>query len=87
MLQGYSSVVQALLGTFFTWAMTAAGAALVFIFSSGQVSRFASGDWQGPFGDLWNLPLATQHRRAAATQAGGGMLILPNFLVFSLFPY
>ncbi|XP_060242444.1 zinc transporter ZIP11 isoform X7 [Meriones unguiculatus] len=36
MLQGYSSVFQALLGTFFTWAMTAAGAALVFIFSSGQ---------------------------------------------------
>ncbi|XP_042528793.1 zinc transporter ZIP11 isoform X1 [Dipodomys spectabilis] len=36
MLQGYSSVFQALLGTFFTWALTAAGAALVFIFSSGQ---------------------------------------------------
>ncbi|XP_073901347.1 zinc transporter ZIP11 isoform X9 [Castor canadensis] len=36
MLQGHSSVFQALLGTFFTWAMTAAGAALVFIFSSGQ---------------------------------------------------
>ncbi|XP_006872361.1 PREDICTED: zinc transporter ZIP11 isoform X2 [Chrysochloris asiatica] len=36
MLQGYSSVFQALLGTFFTWAMTAAGAALVFVFSSGQ---------------------------------------------------
>lgn len=36
MLQGYSSVFQALLGTFFTWGMTAAGAALVFVFSSGQ---------------------------------------------------
>ncbi|KAM4843871.1 zinc transporter ZIP11 isoform 2-T2 [Thomomys bottae] len=36
MLQGYSSVFQALLGTFFTWALTAAGAALVFVFSSGQ---------------------------------------------------
>ncbi|XP_073091971.1 zinc transporter ZIP11 isoform X10 [Manis javanica] len=36
MLQGHSSVFQALLGTFFTWGMTAAGAALVFIFSSGQ---------------------------------------------------
>ncbi|XP_066242856.1 zinc transporter ZIP11 isoform X2 [Saccopteryx leptura] len=36
MLQGHSPIVQALLGTFFTWGMTAAGAALVFIFSSGQ---------------------------------------------------
>ncbi|XP_048222542.1 zinc transporter ZIP11 isoform X2 [Perognathus longimembris pacificus] len=36
MLQGYSPVFQALLGTLFTWALTAAGAALVFIFSSGQ---------------------------------------------------
>ncbi|XP_020922366.1 zinc transporter ZIP11 isoform X6 [Sus scrofa] len=36
MLQGRSPVSQALLGTFFTWGMTAAGAALVFIFSSGQ---------------------------------------------------
>ncbi|XP_013358692.1 PREDICTED: zinc transporter ZIP11 isoform X2 [Chinchilla lanigera] len=36
MLQGHSTVFQALLGTFFTWGMTAAGAALVFIFSSGQ---------------------------------------------------
>ncbi|XP_049557865.1 zinc transporter ZIP11 isoform X8 [Orcinus orca] len=36
MLQGHSPVSQALLGTFFTWGMTAAGAALVFVFSSGQ---------------------------------------------------
>ncbi|XP_039715721.1 zinc transporter ZIP11 isoform X6 [Pteropus medius] len=36
MLQGHSSVFQALLGTFFTWGMTAAGAALVFVISSGQ---------------------------------------------------
>ncbi|XP_007957878.2 zinc transporter ZIP11 [Orycteropus afer afer] len=36
MLQGHSSVFQALLGTFFTWGMTAAGAALVFVFSTGQ---------------------------------------------------
>ncbi|XP_054987217.1 zinc transporter ZIP11 isoform X2 [Sorex araneus] len=36
MLSGVSPVSQALLGTFFTWAMTAAGAALVFVFSSGQ---------------------------------------------------
>uniref|UniRef100_A0A8D0BDK6 Zinc transporter ZIP11 n=1 Tax=Salvator merianae TaxID=96440 RepID=A0A8D0BDK6_SALMN len=36
MLLGYSPVSQALLGTFFTWGLTAAGSALVFIFSSGQ---------------------------------------------------
>ena len=37
MLQGYSPVFQALLGTLFTWGLTAAGAALVFVFASGQV--------------------------------------------------
>uniref|UniRef100_H3CES6 Zinc transporter ZIP11 n=3 Tax=Tetraodon nigroviridis TaxID=99883 RepID=H3CES6_TETNG len=36
MLEGYSPVVQALLGTLFTWGLTAAGAALVFVFSSHQ---------------------------------------------------
>ncbi|XP_035263317.1 zinc transporter ZIP11 [Anguilla anguilla] len=36
MIAGYSPMVQALLGTLFTWGLTAAGAALVFVFSSGQ---------------------------------------------------
>uniref|UniRef100_A0AAV2LTT4 Zinc transporter ZIP11 n=1 Tax=Knipowitschia caucasica TaxID=637954 RepID=A0AAV2LTT4_KNICA len=36
MLEGYGPVTQALLGTLFTWALTAAGAALVFVFSSRQ---------------------------------------------------
>lgn len=36
MLEGYSPVTQALMGTLFTWGLTAAGAALVFIFSSRQ---------------------------------------------------
>ncbi|XP_028935853.1 zinc transporter ZIP11 isoform X2 [Ornithorhynchus anatinus] len=36
MLQGYSPVFQAFLGTLFTWGLTAAGAGLVFVFSSGQ---------------------------------------------------
>ncbi|XP_028331550.1 zinc transporter ZIP11 isoform X2 [Gouania willdenowi] len=36
MLEGYSPVTQALLGTLFTWGLTAAGAALVFIFSARQ---------------------------------------------------
>jgi len=39
MLPGFSPVVQALLGTLFTWGLTAAGAALVFVFSGRQVSR------------------------------------------------
>ncbi|XP_067344683.1 zinc transporter ZIP11-like isoform X2 [Channa argus] len=36
MLEGYSPVTQALMGTLFTWGLTAAGAALVFVFSSRQ---------------------------------------------------
>ncbi|XP_026171067.1 zinc transporter ZIP11 isoform X1 [Mastacembelus armatus] len=36
MLEGYSPVTQALQGTLFTWGLTAAGAALVFVFSSRQ---------------------------------------------------
>ncbi|XP_017271580.1 zinc transporter ZIP11 isoform X2 [Kryptolebias marmoratus] len=36
MLEGYSPLTQALLGTLFTWGLTAAGAALVFVFSSRQ---------------------------------------------------
>ncbi|XP_048411199.1 zinc transporter ZIP11-like isoform X2 [Stegostoma tigrinum] len=36
MIEGWSPVLQSLLGTFFTWGLTAAGAALVFIFSHGQ---------------------------------------------------
>lgn len=38
MLLGYNPVLQAVLGTFLTWGLTAAGSALVFVFSSGQVS-------------------------------------------------
>ncbi|XP_072098291.1 zinc transporter ZIP11-like isoform X1 [Mobula birostris] len=36
MIEGWSPVLQTLLGTFFTWGLTAAGAALVFIFAQGQ---------------------------------------------------
>ncbi|XP_061912232.1 zinc transporter ZIP11-like isoform X2 [Entelurus aequoreus] len=36
MLEDYSPVAQALLGTLFTWGLTAAGAAMVFVFSSRQ---------------------------------------------------
>ena len=37
MISGYDPVVQSLLGTLFTWGLTALGAALVFVFSSSQV--------------------------------------------------
>lgn len=37
MLANYGPVQQALLGTLFTWGLTAAGSAFVFIFKSGKV--------------------------------------------------
>lgn len=37
MLQDYSPVMQAFLGTLFTWGMTAAGAALVLFIRGSQV--------------------------------------------------
>lgn len=37
MIPGHGPVIQAVLGTFLTWGLTAAGSALVFVFSSGQV--------------------------------------------------
>ena len=40
MLAGVSPVWQALLGTLFTWGLTAAGSALVFVFHGGQVSLY-----------------------------------------------
>lgn len=36
MIAGYNPILQALLGTLFTWGLTAAGAALVFVFQSSQ---------------------------------------------------
>ncbi|XP_063817225.1 zinc transporter ZIP11 isoform X4 [Pseudophryne corroboree] len=36
MIEGYNPMLQALLGTLFTWGLTAAGSALVFVFSTGQ---------------------------------------------------
>lgn len=37
MIPNYNPVTQALLGTLFTWGVTALGSALVFVFSHGQV--------------------------------------------------
>ncbi|KAI7797227.1 putative zinc transporter ZIP11-like, partial [Triplophysa rosa] len=68
-LPGFSPVVQALLGTLFTWGLTAAGAALVFIFSSRQVMLAASywsllapaiemAEESGRYGDFAFFPVA-----------------------------
>lgn len=39
MIADVHPVFQAFLGTLFTWGLTAAGAALVFVFNSGQVNN------------------------------------------------
>jgi zinc transporter 11 len=39
MIAGYNAVIQTFLGTLFTWGLTAAGAALVFVFDGKQVVR------------------------------------------------
>lgn len=43
MLEGYHPVIQAALGTFLTWGLTAAGSALVFVFESGEVNILTAG--------------------------------------------
>ncbi|XP_027547217.1 zinc transporter ZIP11 isoform X4 [Neopelma chrysocephalum] len=54
MIPGLGPVIQAVLGTFLTWGLTAAGSALVFVFSSGQRRildgslGFAAGGFSGP---------------------------------------
>ncbi|XP_063574333.1 zinc transporter ZIP11 isoform X8 [Pongo abelii] len=74
MLQGHSSVFQALLGTFFTWGMTAAGAALVFVFSSGQVMLAAS---------YWSL-LAPAVEMATSSGGFGAFAFFPVAVGFTL---
>ncbi|NP_001159975.1 zinc transporter ZIP11 isoform X3 [Mus musculus] len=87
MLQGYSSVVQALLGTFFTWAMTAAGAALVFIFSSGQ-RRILDGSLGFAAGVMlaasyWSL-LAPAVEMATSSGGFGAFAFFPVAVGFTL---
>ena len=38
MIEGENKVLQAFLGTLFTWGLTAAGSSLVFLFSTGKFS-------------------------------------------------
>uniref|UniRef100_A0A3B5K9S3 Zinc transporter ZIP11 n=1 Tax=Takifugu rubripes TaxID=31033 RepID=A0A3B5K9S3_TAKRU len=74
MLEGYSPIIQALIGTLFTWGLTAAGAALVFVFSSHQVMLAAS---------YWSL-LAPAIDMAEDSGKYGSFAFLPVAVGFSL---
>ncbi|XP_062387297.1 zinc transporter ZIP11 isoform X2 [Sardina pilchardus] len=87
MLPGYSPVVQALLGTLFTWGLTAAGAALVFIFSSRQ-KRILDGSLGFAAGVMlaasyWSL-LAPAIEMAESSQKYGAFAFLPVAIGFAL---
>ncbi|XP_024429195.2 zinc transporter ZIP11 isoform X2 [Desmodus rotundus] len=87
MLQGYSTVFQALLGTFFTWGMTAAGAALVFVFSSGQ-RRILDGSLGFAAGVMlaasyWSL-LAPAVEMATSSGGFGAFAFFPVAVGFTL---
>nr|KAF6417187.1 solute carrier family 39 member 11 [Molossus molossus] len=87
MLQGHSTVFQALLGTFFTWGMTAAGAALVFIFSSGQ-RRILDGSLGFAAGVMlaasyWSL-LAPAVEMATSSGGFGAFAFFPVAVGFTL---
>ncbi|XP_043308985.1 zinc transporter ZIP11 isoform X4 [Cervus elaphus] len=87
MLHGHSPVSQALLGTFFTWGLTAAGAALVFVFSSGQ-RRILDGSLGFAAGVMlaasyWSL-LAPAVEMATASGGFGSLAFLPVAVGFTL---
>ncbi|XP_073739284.1 zinc transporter ZIP11 isoform X5 [Callorhinus ursinus] len=87
MLQGHSSVFQALLGTFFTWGLTAAGAALVFVFSSGQ-RRILDGSLGFAAGVMlaasyWSL-LAPAVEMATSSGGFGAFAFFPVAIGFTL---
>ncbi|XP_015999099.1 zinc transporter ZIP11 isoform X2 [Rousettus aegyptiacus] len=87
MLPGHGSVLQALLGTFFTWGMTAAGAALVFVFSSGQ-RRILDGSLGFAAGVMlaasyWSL-LAPAVEMATSSGGFGAFAFFPVAVGFTL---
>lgn len=93
MIAGYSPVTQAFLGTLFTWGLTAAGAALVFVFSSGQRKildgslGFAAGVMLAA--SYWSL-LAPAIEHAESTWSSKEWAALPvgiGFLLGALFVY
>ncbi|XP_008313016.2 zinc transporter ZIP11 isoform X2 [Cynoglossus semilaevis] len=87
MLEGYSPVTQALLGTLFTWGLTAAGAALVFVFSSRQ-KRILDGSLGFAAGVMlaasyWSL-LAPAIEMAEDSGKYGSFAFVPVAVGFSL---
>nr|XP_021335877.1 zinc transporter ZIP11 [Danio rerio] len=87
MFPGLSPLVQALLGTLFTWALTAAGAALVFIFSSRQ-KRILDGSLGFAAGVMlaasyWSL-LAPAIEMAEESGKYGDFAFLPVAVGFAL---
>uniref|UniRef100_A0AAY4DBY1 Zinc transporter ZIP11 n=1 Tax=Denticeps clupeoides TaxID=299321 RepID=A0AAY4DBY1_9TELE len=87
MIPGYSPVTQALLGTLFTWGLTAAGAALVFIFSSRQ-KRILDGSLGFAAGVMlaasyWSL-LAPAIEMAEDSGKYGAFAFLPVAVGFTL---
>ncbi|XP_069916478.1 zinc transporter ZIP11 isoform X4 [Oryctolagus cuniculus] len=87
MLHGHGAVSQALLGTFFTWGMTAAGAALVFVFSSGQ-RRILDGSLGFAAGVMlaasyWSL-LAPAVEMATSSGGFGAFAFFPVAVGFTL---
>ncbi|XP_078427246.1 zinc transporter ZIP11 isoform X2 [Cetorhinus maximus] len=87
MIEGWSPVLQSLLGTFFTWGLTAAGAALVFVFSHGQKQildgslGFAAGVMLAA--SYWSL-LAPAIEMAESSGTYGAFAFLPVGVGFTL---
>nr|XP_002132021.2 zinc transporter ZIP11 [Ciona intestinalis] len=87
MIQGYSSISQAIFGTLFTWFLTAAGSALVFVFKPGQRKvldgslGFAAGVMLAA--SYWSL-LAPAIEMASNSELYGSHAYLPVALGFGL---
>uniref|UniRef100_A0A8C5IB25 Zinc transporter ZIP11 n=1 Tax=Junco hyemalis TaxID=40217 RepID=A0A8C5IB25_JUNHY len=86
MIPGLGPGLQALLGTLLTWALTAAGSALVFVFSRGQVMLAASywsllapaielAQESGTFGAFSFFPVAAGFALGAAFVYGADLLL------------
>ncbi|KAM4691465.1 zinc transporter ZIP11 isoform 2-T2 [Rhinophrynus dorsalis] len=87
MIEGTGPVLQSLLGTLLTWGLTAAGSALVFVFSSGQ-RRILDGSLGFAAGVMlaasyWSL-LAPAIEMAEMSNQYGSFSFLPAAVGFSL---
>ncbi|XP_068007287.1 zinc transporter ZIP11 isoform X2 [Melanerpes formicivorus] len=87
MIPGHGPVIQSVLGTFLTWGLTAAGSALVFVFSSGQ-RRILDGSLGFAAGVMlaasyWSL-LAPAIDMAEESGSFGAFAFLPVAVGFAL---